>query len=199
MLLQKPESITFWLPIIQTLENPLEPSKKQLQSYGGNQTRQKKPTSILWGNRTQEKNSLNIMGEFPSKKHWQNCYRTLLDDYLEIDTIIGDVIFYGFADHILHPVREKNAFLGSLWKIKRELGGTRFINKACMLYKRLLGTFGVMQVQSKLRRSKFSQMEEWCPQNINKFAWFSGLGAWLSPWSHGFNPCCIYVFFFLLD
>jgi hypothetical protein len=49
-------------------------------------------------------------------------------------------------------------------KKKQELGGTRFINKACILYKRLLGTSVVMQVQSKLRRSKFSQMEEWCPQ-----------------------------------
>jgi hypothetical protein len=30
----------------------------------------------------------------------------LLDNFLEIDAIIGDIIiFYGFADHILHSVR----------------------------------------------------------------------------------------------
>jgi hypothetical protein len=85
--------------------------------------------------------------------------------------------------------------LGPLLKKKRELGGTRFINKACILYKRLLGTSGVIQVQSQRRRSKFSQIEEWCPQNINKSSWFSGLGAGLSPWSHRFNPCCIHLFF----
>ncbi len=51
------------------------------------------------------------MGEFPSKEHWQSCYGTLLDNYLEIDAIIGDIIFfYGFADHILHPVRNKTPF-----------------------------------------------------------------------------------------
>jgi hypothetical protein len=33
------------------------------------------------------------MGEFPSKEHWQNCYGTLLDDFLGIDAIIGDIIF----------------------------------------------------------------------------------------------------------
>jgi hypothetical protein len=35
---------------------------------------------------------------------------TLLDDFLEIDAIIGSIIFYGFADHILHPVREEAPF-----------------------------------------------------------------------------------------
>jgi hypothetical protein len=68
--------------------------------------------------------------------------------------------FYGFADNILHPVREKTPFLEQLLKKKRELGGTRLINKACILNKRLLGTSGVLQVQSKLSCSKFSQMEE---------------------------------------
>jgi hypothetical protein len=33
------------------------------------------------------------MGEFPSKKHWQNYYGTVEDDFLEIDAITGDVIF----------------------------------------------------------------------------------------------------------
>jgi hypothetical protein len=37
---------------------------------------------------------------------------TLLDDFLDIDAIIGGIIFYGFADHILHPVREKAPFWG---------------------------------------------------------------------------------------
>jgi hypothetical protein len=38
----------------------------------------------------------------------------LLDDFLEIDAITEDIIFYGFAvaDHILHSVREKGRFLG---------------------------------------------------------------------------------------
>ncbi len=49
---------------------------------------------------------------------------------------------------------------------KRELGGTSFINMACILYKRLLGTSGVIQVQSKLRRSKFNKMGEGCPQYV---------------------------------
>jgi hypothetical protein len=33
------------------------------------------------------------MEEFPSKEQWQNCYVTLLDNFLEIDAIIGDIIF----------------------------------------------------------------------------------------------------------
>jgi hypothetical protein len=35
---------------------------------------------------------------------------TLLDDFLEIDATIGGTIFYGYADHILHPVTEKGRF-----------------------------------------------------------------------------------------
>jgi hypothetical protein len=37
---------------------------------------------------------------------------TLLDDFLEIDAIIGGIIFYGFPDHKLHPVGEKASFWG---------------------------------------------------------------------------------------
>jgi hypothetical protein len=92
--------------------------------------------------------------------------------------------FHGFADPILHSVIEKVPFWGHCWRKKQELGGARFINKACILSKCLLGTSGVMQVHSKLRSSKFIQMEEWCPQYINKSSGFSGLGAGLSPWSH---------------
>jgi hypothetical protein len=106
-----------------------------------------------------KKNSLNIIREFPSKEHLQNRYGTLLDNFLEIDAIIGDMLFYGFADHILHLVRE-STFSGPLLKKKRELGGTRFINEACTPYKRVLGTSGVMQVQSKIRGSKFRQMNK---------------------------------------
>jgi hypothetical protein len=58
------------------------------------------------------KNSLNLMGKLPSKTHWKNCYGTFLDNFLEIDAIIGDIIFNEFADHILHPVREKAPFWG---------------------------------------------------------------------------------------
>ncbi len=42
-----------------------------------------------------KKNSLNLMGEFPSKEHWENCYGALLDNFLEIDAIIWDIIFMG--------------------------------------------------------------------------------------------------------
>jgi hypothetical protein len=69
---------------------------------------------------------------------------TLLDYFLEIDAIIGDIIFfYGLAvaDHILHSVREKRAFLWATAEEKRRLGGTRFIKNACMLCKRQLGAF----------------------------------------------------------
>jgi hypothetical protein len=31
----------------------------------------------------------------------------LLDDFLEVDAMIGGIFFNGFADHISHPVREK--------------------------------------------------------------------------------------------
>jgi hypothetical protein len=51
------------------------------------------------------------MEDFSSKEHWQNCYGTLLDNFLQIDAIIGDIVLYGFADHILHPVREKESLL----------------------------------------------------------------------------------------
>ncbi len=40
------------------------------------------------------KNGLNLMGEFPSKEHWHNCYGTLLDNFLEMDSIIEDIIFF---------------------------------------------------------------------------------------------------------
>jgi hypothetical protein len=86
--------------------------------------------------------------------------RTLLDDFLEIHAIIGGIIFLWVCwSHFTSSERE-SAFLGPLLKKKQELGGPRFINNACSLRKRLLGASGVMQVKSKLRGSKFSQMEE---------------------------------------
>ncbi len=113
--------------------------------------------------------------------HWQNSHRSLLDNYHQIDAVIGDIVFYGFADHVLHPVRDKTPFWSHCCSKTRELGGPRFINKACILYKRLLGTCGVMQVQSKLRRSKFSQMNEQYALHMYKSTWFSCLGAGHSP------------------
>jgi hypothetical protein len=111
------------------------------------------------------------MGEFTSKEHWQNFYGTVEDDFLEIDAIIENIViffsYFAVADHISLTVREKGSrkgVFGPLLKKKQELGGARFINKACKIDKRLLGTFAVLQVQSKFRRSKFSQMEESCPQ-----------------------------------
>jgi hypothetical protein len=90
---------------------------------------------------------------------------------------------------------ERKRLFGATVEENWEPGGPRFINKACIPNKRLLRTSGVMQVQSKVRHSTFSQMEEWCPQNINKSLWFSGLGVGLSPCSHRFNPCCINILF----
>ncbi len=37
---------------------------------------------------------------------------TLLDNFPEIDAIIGDIIFYGFVAHILHTVTETAPFWG---------------------------------------------------------------------------------------
>jgi hypothetical protein len=37
---------------------------------------------------------------------------TLLDNFPEIDAVIGDINFYGFADHILHSVTEIALFWG---------------------------------------------------------------------------------------
>ncbi len=53
------------------------------------------------------------MGELHSKEHWQYCYGTVEDDFLEIDAIIGDTwFFYEFAvaDYISLTVREKGRF-----------------------------------------------------------------------------------------
>ncbi len=71
------------------------------------------------------KNSLILTGESASKEHWEICYGTLLNDFIEIDARLGDLLFYGFAvaDHILHRVRD-STFFGRLLKKKRELGGT---------------------------------------------------------------------------
>jgi hypothetical protein len=68
---------------------------------------------------------------------------TLVDNFLEIDAIIGDIIFYwrAVADHILHSVRKKRSFFGPLLKQIRALGDTRFIKNACMLCKSQLGAF----------------------------------------------------------
>ncbi len=55
---------------------------------------------------------------------------------------------------------ERKRLFGATVEEIQELGDTGFINKACILYKCLLGTSGVLQVQSKLRCSKLSQMEE---------------------------------------
>jgi hypothetical protein len=55
------------------------------------------------------------MGEFPNNEHWQNCYGTVEDDFLDIDAIIWDIIFYVFAvaDHISLTVREKGRLFGA--------------------------------------------------------------------------------------
>ncbi len=46
---------------------------------------------------------------------------TLLGDFIEIDAIIGGIIYYGYADHILHPVREKAPFWGHCWRNNESL------------------------------------------------------------------------------
>jgi hypothetical protein len=44
---------------------------------------------------------------------------TLLDDFLEIDAIIGGIIFYRFADHIFTSSEREIAFLGPRLKKMR--------------------------------------------------------------------------------
>jgi hypothetical protein len=87
---------------------------------------------------------------------------TFLDDFLEIDAIIGGSIFffYGFTDHILHPVREKVPFWGTVEEKPKAWWPQVHKQGLHTSQKRRLGTTGVMQVQSKLRLSMFSQMEE---------------------------------------
>ncbi len=46
---------------------------------------------------------------------------TFLDTSPEIDAIIGDIIFYGFADHILHSVTETAPFWGHCWRQNESL------------------------------------------------------------------------------
>jgi hypothetical protein len=65
------------------------------------------------------------MGEYASKEHGKNCYRTLLGDFLdEIDARLGDIFFFfsGFAvaaDHMeCHMVRKKGHFWPLLKKNK---------------------------------------------------------------------------------
>jgi hypothetical protein len=52
-----------------------------------------KNTLNIMGESNPAKNCFNLMGEVTSKEHWQNCDGTLLDNFLEIDAIIGDIIF----------------------------------------------------------------------------------------------------------
>jgi hypothetical protein len=74
------------------------------------------------------------MAEYPSKEHWHNYDGTLLDNFLRIDAMIGEIIFYGFADHILHLVREKKRLFGATVEEQQELRrATRFKNQACIL------------------------------------------------------------------
>ncbi len=83
-----------------------------------------------------------------------------MHDFVEIDAITGGIIFLRVCwSHFTSSERE-SAFSQPLLKKKQELGGRRFINKACSLCKRLLRMSGVMQVKPKLTVSKFSEMEE---------------------------------------
>ncbi len=103
------------------------------------------------------------MGEFNPARNIGKIVMGLVDTVLEIDAMIEDIIFLWVCWSHFKSGERESAFLGPLLK-KRELGGSWFINEACIPYKRLLGTSGVMQFQSKPRHSKFRRMEEWCPQ-----------------------------------
>jgi hypothetical protein len=127
------------------------------------------------------KNSYNLLGEFPScNEHWQNCYGTVEDDFLEIDAIIGHVFFdeFAVANHIPLTVRKRGRFWPPLKK-KQELGGSRFINRLAYFTNICLG---------RLECCKFSQNSDVASSAkwkhaliLNKSLWFSGLGAGLSP------------------
>jgi uncharacterized membrane protein len=74
------------------------------------------------------------MGDFvyfviPSKVHWQSFCGTLLDNFLQIDAIIGGIIFMGLLITFCIQSERKRLF-GATVEEKRELGGTKFINKA---------------------------------------------------------------------
>jgi hypothetical protein len=77
----------------QTYKNPLKPIKKGL---------------LLWV-------------PLPARNIWKIIMETLLDDFLDIDAIIGGIIFYGFADHILHSVTETAPFCGHCWRKNKSL------------------------------------------------------------------------------
>ncbi len=117
------------------------------------------------------------MGIFPSKEHWQNCYGTLLDNFLEIDAIIGDIIsFYGIADHILHPVGEKAPF------------GATVEEKTRAWWHKLRLAYYTNVCLGRLECCKFGQNSDVASSatwkndvlNINKSSWFSASGAGLT-------------------
>jgi hypothetical protein len=98
-------------------------------------------------NQTHKKNSLSLCVRLPTSNIWKIIMGNLLDNFPEIDAIINYIIFWWVCwSHFTFSDKD-STFLGPLLKKTRELGVTRFINKAyCILYKRLLGTSGAIQV-----------------------------------------------------
>ncbi len=149
------------------------------------------------------KNALFLWVHLPASNISKIVMGTLLDNLFEIDAIIGDIIFFTglliafyIQWQIQHlfgaTVEEKTR---AWWHQVHKQGFTNFYKLYKLLYKFLLGTSGVIQVQSKLRHSKFIQMEELCPQYINKSSWFSG-------WSFTLKsqvPSLLHPYFFLLN
>jgi hypothetical protein len=108
------ESIIFWLPIIKPIITPSNPLKN-CSIYGS-----------LSHNVTSENNHGNFVGWFFLDwcHNWRHHFLWVCWSH------------FTFSDR-------DSTFFGPLLKKKRELPGTRFINKACIIYKRLLGTSGV--------------------------------------------------------
>jgi hypothetical protein len=87
-----------------------------------------------------------------------------------------------FQQGFTHSKKERAFFFESLLKKKQEFGATRFIYKACILYKCLLGMSAVLQVHFS-QNSVVARSAKWKNHslNISMSLWFSALGAGLSP------------------
>ncbi len=119
------------------------------------------------------------MGDFPSKENWQNCYGTVDDDFLEIDAIIGDIIFlneFAVSDHISLTVREKRRFLGHCLRKNKSLVAPGSLIRLANITNFCLGR---LQCCKFSQNSDVASLAKWTnhAQNINKYLWFSGLGA----------------------
>jgi hypothetical protein len=118
---------------------------------------------------------------------------TLLDDFLQIHAITGDIIFFMGLLIAFNIQRETKRLFGATVEEKRRAWWHK-------VHKKRLAYFTNVCL-GRLECCKFSQNSNVASSaklkndalNINKSSWFSGLGVSVSPGSHGFNPCCIHI------